>query len=207
MADDTAVENDAQLIARIRNGEEDALRDLLSTYGGRIRLWLRKTYRSILQEEEVDEALSAAVTKVWQNADKFDSSRGRLGGWFLRIAQREAINILRQQKTFRLSHRQLTFDVEDETEQFDSDDSAAPKPESQGRIDALHRIIEGLPPKQKAITLADLAAGGPADAERLALQLGTSTNSIYVLRNRAREHIRKAMRELGYYQETSRNEP
>jgi RNA polymerase sigma factor (sigma-70 family) len=201
MADDVSIDSDEELVARIGRGDDDALRALLRMHGGRVRGWLGKTYGSVLQDEELDEALGTAVLKVWQNVAKFDSSRGSLGGWFLRIAQREAINILRRDCAYRSSHRELTFDVADDAGPSSSCESEGRDPSSQPRVHALRQIIYGLPPKQKAIILADLAAGGPADAERLALELQTSANSIYVLRNRAREYIQKAMRGQGYYQE------
>jgi len=60
------------------------------------------------------------------------------------------------------------------------------------RLEDLHRAIKTLPPLQKAIIEADLAAGsGLADAGRLAEIHGTSMNSIYVSRSKARENLKK----------------
>jgi RNA polymerase sigma factor (sigma-70 family) len=201
MTDDVSFDSDEELVARICGGDDDALRALLRMHGGRVRGWLGKTYGSVLHDEELDEVLSTAVLKVWQNVARFDSSRGSLGGWFLRIAQREAINVLRREIAYRSSHRELAFDVADDTEPSNSCEPEELDPTSQPRVQALRQIVYGLPPKQRAIILADLAAGGPADAGRLAVELQTSANSIYVLRNRAHEYIRKAMRGKGYYQE------
>ena len=59
------------------------------------------------------------------------------------------------------------------------------------RLEGLCRAIEALPPLQKAIIKADLAAGGLADAGRLAEIHGTSKNTIYVSRSKARETLKR----------------
>ena len=56
----------------------------------------------------------------------------------------------------------------------------------------LREAIEVLPSLQKAIVQADLAAGtGVADAGRLAAIHGTTKESIYVSRFKAREALRR----------------
>ena len=68
-----------------------------------------------------------------------------------------------------------------------------------GEVQDLDEVIEGLGRVQGAVIKADLAHGGQADNARLAAQLGTSANSIYVSRNKAHEAIRKGMRQRGHY--------
>jgi RNA polymerase sigma-70 factor, ECF subfamily len=96
----SANEIDARLAARIKDGDEEALRTVLQVHGGKVRGWLGKTYGTVLQDDALNEAFNTSVIKLWRNAGKFDGLRGTLGGWFLRIAQREAITILRREKSY-----------------------------------------------------------------------------------------------------------
>jgi hypothetical protein len=98
------------------------------------------------------------------------------------------------------------LEVEQDVSPDSSSESEGFAPDVQKRIDALREVIDGLPPKQKAIALADLAAGGSADTGWLADELRTTSNSIYVLRNKSRKAIRKAMVELGHYPEKQGDE-
>jgi hypothetical protein len=58
--------------------------------------------------------------------------------------------------------------------------------------------MKRLPPLQRAVLQADFEAGGSVPAEPLAKRFGTTTNSIYVSRQKARKALREAMRELGH---------
>jgi hypothetical protein len=78
-------------------------------------------------------------------------------------------------------------DCGDETQVFAGDDS---------RWDLVLKAIDMLPPLQKAIIEADMAADGTADAQRLTEIHGTSKNSIYVSRNKAHENLKKRVDEL-----------
>lgn len=69
------------------------------------------------------------------------------------------------------------------------------------RLKDLEEVIEALPPLQRAIIRADIAADGTADNGRLAELHATSKNSVYVSRNKAHEAIRKGMQQRGHYQE------
>lgn len=52
--------------------------------------------------------------------------------------------------------------------------------------------------QQRAVLLADLAAGGSVSAAKLAQELRTSRNTIYVARNAGRKALRAALLERGY---------
>jgi len=63
------------------------------------------------------------------------------------------------------------------------------------RIETLERCIEKLEGKQQAIIRADLATDDVASAAWLAEKLCTTTNSIYVSRNKARDNLKKCVTE------------
>lgn len=62
----------------------------------------------------------------------------------------------------------------------------------------LRACIYALPPQQRAVLLADFAAGGRACTGALAAQLQTSCNSIYVSRANGRKALNAALLERGH---------
>ncbi len=200
MAEDASAEDDELLAIRMMDGDEEALRAFLRKYGGRVRGWLRKKYGSVLQDGEIGEAFDAATMKIWENAGKFDSSRGSMGGWFLRIAQREAQTIISREIEYHAAHATLTPEMDPAGACPPDEEPEEKDKKTDKRVEDLRQVIDTLPTMQKAIIEADMAAGEPANAGRLATELGTSKNSIYVSRNKAHETIRKAMQQRGHYQ-------
>lgn len=180
-------------------GQNEALRALLVLYGGRVKNVLRGRYRSVLQDQEIDLALSNALIKVWRHARSINLERGSLGGWFLRIAQRCAIDILGRKLGSRETALALEPDADPAGECEEDDEELDGR--TRKRLQDLDAVIEGLGPLQKAIIKADLAHGGQADNARLAAQHGTSVNSIYVSRNKAHEAVRKGMQQRGHYKD------
>jgi RNA polymerase sigma factor (sigma-70 family) len=172
--------------------DQEGLRLFLKRYGGRLKGFLVKYYADVLQPGELEEALNTAVFNIWRFADRYDEGKGALASWSIRIAQRAAQSIIRREFGYR--EKNLEYDpsydpagdppAEQEAETRDRSDDP--------RLKVLHEAIEALPPLQKAIIQADLAAGtGVADAGRLAVIHGTSKNAIYVSRFKARETLRR----------------
>ena len=196
---ETPAQLDEQALARQMSlGDQDALRAAVTVFGGKVRGWLRKTFGHVLQTAELDEAFNVATYNVWRFADRFDASKGSLGGWYLKIAQRAAESILRRDA----SHRQKSleydpsFDPTIDYSKRSGDDRPYFAPEcirDLGQV--INKRLVGL---QQAIILADIAAGGQADNERLAEIHRTTVNSIKVSRSKARKNVLKAMVELGY---------
>lgn len=105
MADDPSTQVDEEGLAiRMMEGDQSALREVLELYGGRVRGWLHKRFSSVLQEGEINEAFNTASYRLWQSAGTFDKTQGSLGGWFLRIAQRAAQDILRREGKYQKRH-------------------------------------------------------------------------------------------------------
>jgi DNA-directed RNA polymerase specialized sigma24 family protein len=111
------------------------------------------------------------------------------------IARNCALRILE----VRHRERMLRF-VDD----LDSAHAAAPAPadpvpqQTDPFVHDFYRLVETLPPLQRAVVLADLRAGGMAPAAELAAELQTTTNSIYVSRTNGRKALRAALRERGH---------
>ncbi len=192
MANDGSPVSDVDIVLMMMEHDEEGLRLFLKRYGGRLKGFLVKYYAGVLQPGELDEALSTAAFNIWRFADRYDEGKGSLASWCIRIAQRAAQSIVRREFGYR--GKNLEYDPSyDPAGDLPGKQEAEPSDRSDDpRLKVLHAAIDALPPLQKAIIQADLAAGdGLADAGRLAAIHGTSKNAIYVSRFKAREALRR----------------
>ena len=184
---------DSEIALTMAVGDQEGLRLFLQAYGRRIKAFLVKHYGHVLQRAEVAEAFNLAIYTIWRFADRYDESKGSLPSWSIRIAQRAAQTVLRRETRYRSKH--LEYDAMYDPAEAESGSDAgtvAPAERSDDpRSDALYKAIDRLPPLQKAIVEADLAADGLANAQRLAEIHGTSKNSIYVSRGKAHKSLKK----------------
>lgn len=188
--------DDEELAIRMMDGDKEALREVLEVHLQPTKDLLTGIYGSTLQPGEVDEAVSAAAWKLWRCAHQYDKSQGGIGGWFFTMAQSAALDILRREKRYRHHNQRLGPEHDPPVECEIADDEPLTKEEKQrlkDLSDVTEHKLQGL---QQAIIKADLAAGGLADAGRLAEMYDTTKNSIYVSRKKARERIKKEMLEL-----------
>ncbi len=179
--------DDREIIRLMCAQNEDGAYLLLKRYGAQVKRSLANRYQGILQEQEIDQALNDAAFNAWRFAVRFQNEKGSLGGWFLRIAQNMAKNILRDKDDGRVGP--LDFDPA-----FEFDEAVPLSDEGRKVLDALEQAIEQLPPLQNAIINADLAADGVADAKRLAQAYDTSVGSILVSRYKARRRLAEILR-------------
>lgn len=196
MTGDGSTVTDSDIALAMAMGDQGGLRLFLERYGGRIKAFLIKRYANILQEGELNEALNTAAYNIWRFADRYDEGKGDMPSWSIRIAQRAAQSIVRREMKYRSKNLEYDVSYDPAGDPPAEETVEAPDRADDPRLEDLHRAIETLPPLQKAIIKADLAAGnGPADAFRLAEIHGTSKNSIYVSRVKARENLaRRAQR-------------
>lgn len=191
MADDGSKVTDSDIALAMAMGDQSALRLFLERYGGRIKAFLVKFYSGNLQEGELNEALNVAIFNIWRFADRYEESKGSLPSWCVRIAQRAAQSIIRREAGYR--SKNLEYDTMYDPAGDPPGDEAVETAErtDHPKLDGLCKAVESLPLLQKAIIKADLAADGLADAGRLAEIHGTTKNSIYVSRSKARETLKK----------------
>lgn len=197
MADEESMLSETDIVLMMAEGDQEGLRLFLVRFGGRLKGFLQKRFSGILQDGEISEALNVAAHNIWRFADRYDETKGALSSWCIRITQRAAQSIIRREARYR--SKNLEYDpAYDPAEDPPPDEAIHSSGEADDpRLEVLHQAIETLPPLQKAIIKADLAAGdGPADASRLAAIHGTSKNSIYVSRRKAIENLKKQAERL-----------
>jgi RNA polymerase sigma factor (sigma-70 family) len=186
--------DDIDIALMMMDGDPEGARWLLKKYGGKVKAGLRREFHQVLADPEINEALNVAALNAFRAAPQYDESKGSLQAWFYQIARNAARNILRGEK--RHEAIPLEFDPPQPAE-VDAQEDDHDHPE-QRMLSDLREAIASLPRFQKAIIEADLASGETADSQRLAQTLGSTRNSIYVLRSQAISKLREDMRRRGY---------
>jgi RNA polymerase sigma factor (sigma-70 family) len=89
---ETARETDEALVARLDQGDEDALRTLHRRYAALVFAVAARFVDAATAEEVVQDVF---VT-LWKKHETFDSKRGAFRSWIIQIARRRALNELRR---------------------------------------------------------------------------------------------------------------
>jgi RNA polymerase sigma factor (sigma-70 family) len=97
-AADLAEARDRDLMARLRDGDEDAFRGLFHRYAPTAKaLAQRIVRRSHLAEEIVQEAFMA----VWRDPDAYDGERGSVKSWIMGMVHHRAVDFVRREEAHR----------------------------------------------------------------------------------------------------------
>lgn len=86
-----AVDEDETLIARIRAGDDTALRELVFRHTP----WLGARLRAVLSRTDAEDVLQETFLAVWRGAANY-RSESEVGGWLWGIARRQAALFLRR---------------------------------------------------------------------------------------------------------------
>lgn len=194
-------DRDRETARLLMAGDPEGVRRLLVDYGGKVLGLLRKEFANVLDMHEVEDAASQASLRAWRSGNRYDAARGTLGSWLYVIARNCARRMLDAKR-----RRASVAYVDDVDSAAAASTAVAPYFDAPLADPALsdpflldvRACIQELAPQQRAVLLADLAAGGTAPTEMLAEQLQTSRNSIYVSRNNGRKALRVAMLKRGH---------
>lgn len=86
------MEADAAVVARVADGDHDALRLLYDRYG---RIVYGMTYRLTKDAQLAEEATQDTFVTLWRRADRYDPERAKLTTWLFVIARNRAIELVR----------------------------------------------------------------------------------------------------------------
>jgi RNA polymerase sigma-70 factor, ECF subfamily len=84
--------DDAELVRRMRAGNESALEGLYARYGG---LVYTLALRIVGDPELAREVLQDTFLRSWDGREAYDPARGRVPWWLMGIARNRAIDLLR----------------------------------------------------------------------------------------------------------------
>jgi RNA polymerase sigma factor (sigma-70 family) len=161
---------DRALVRRLRNGDEDAFRDLFARHAPSAKaLALRVVRQTNLAEEIVQEAFLA----VWRNPDGYDDQRGSVRSWLMGTVHHRAVDLVRREEAYRRrAEDSIASAVE---EQGDHADEVAVMVDRPGERRAVLAALAALPPPQREV-LEMMYFDGLSQsriAERTGLPLGT----------------------------------
>ncbi len=165
------VEDDAALLAAVRDGSARAFNTLIDRHQQAVRTFLRR----LINIDDADDIAQETFLAVWIQAGSYRGGGG-VRSWLFAIAWRKAQGAHR--KRFRLWRRDAAY------REAATDDVVRPAP-PEDRI-ALEQALSGLPIDQRAALVLCLGFGFTHEeaAEALGLPLGTVKS--HVLRGRER---------------------
>lgn len=155
--------SDIDLMRRIKRREQAALTALYARYGGPVYSFALRVLQNTAQAEEITQDI---FLRVWERADQWDPTKGKLSSWLLTMTRYAAIDHIRRENR----HPRLAEPELDDLPQI----AANPDGDiAEGRI--LRNLIQQLPSDQgQLIQLAFFGGMSHSElAETLQLPLGT----------------------------------
>jgi RNA polymerase sigma-70 factor (ECF subfamily) len=172
------------LLARVAEGDQVAFSQLYDQSSGRVLGLVRRLLKDHAQSEEVTQEI---FLEVWQNAKRYDASKGSATTWILTMAHRRAVDRIRSSQSTR--DRDTKIGLRDMETEYDSvSESVEIKVEHERVGQALQRLTEL---QRQAVTLAYYGGYSHSEvAEMLKVPIGT-------VKTRLRDGMIRLRDELG----------
>lgn len=163
---------DAALLARIVDRDERAVEALYARYSGPL---YSLAYQVTGAERFAQEVVQEVFVAVWNQASRFDPTRGSLGPWLFSLARHKAIDLVRREQNHR---KRAAAEVDMELEV--APDDVAHEAWTNVRRERVREAIAGLNEIQRtALELAFFAGLTHVEvAEQLGIPLGTAKTRI-----------------------------
>lgn len=181
-------------MARLVNGHDAALNDLMERHGERLFHYL---IRSLQDENDAADLAQETFVRVFQNRWRFNPSQ-KFTTWLYAIAS----NLVRDRYRWRSRHPQVSLDAEnDQTEASLKDNlpntEEAPDQglQTRERADAVRRAVTALPAELRQPLI--LAVYQDLPQAEIAAILKCSVKAVETRIYRARQQLRESLAELG----------
>ncbi len=179
---------DVALLARIRDGDADALSALYARFGGPL---YSLAYQVVRDPGSAEDVVQEVFVAVWRDAGRFDPAKGSPAGWLFSLARHKSIDLLRRETTAR--SRSVEVDLTLKA----ADDDVERETWLGIRRERTLETLEALPSAQReAVELAFFAGLTHVEvAERLGIPLGTAKTRIRTGLLRLRELLGDSLSE------------
>jgi RNA polymerase sigma-70 factor, ECF subfamily len=182
------VNDDAELVVRIRKGEREEFAELVRRHQARVFAILHRYERD---QHKLEDLAQDTFLKVWRSLDGFNG-RAPFEHWLSRIAVRVALDHLRHSR-----RRPQTVGLpelgEDALEWLRSDDEQS-EPNAREAAELLDLAMRELSPAQRVvITMQELEG---CSVKEICHRTGSSSVAVRVRAMRARAKLRKTLEEL-----------
>lgn len=185
-----ALEHDAQLMLRVREGDEASFALLLERYRAPVVHFL---YRMVQNQPAAEELAQEVFLRVYRARTSYEPA-ARFTTWLFRIATHLALNWLRDGKQQRALER---LDGDSDTARRELPDRGPSAEQfliARVRRDEIRAAIAALPGKQRAAVL--MHKYREMDYAQIAGALGCSESAVKSLLFRAYETLRARLRHL-----------
>ena len=181
MQNNAKPKEDDFIIDLLEKNPREAVEHVIDKYGGALYTVI---YKVVHSEEVARDLFQDACIKIWKNADKYDSTKGRLFTWLLNICRNTALDKARTAK----------FKSQQTSKELDATvyNSVALSEEMSVKDIGLHRALMQIDPKyREVIDLLYLQGYTQREAvEKLGIPLGT-------VKSRAQIAIRELRKIIG----------
>jgi len=139
--------SDEELMRRIQARDERALEILMKRYESLLR---SSAGRILAVDQDVTDVVEEAFLGVWNQASKFDLSKGKVVGWLITIARRRAIDRVRRRQAYDRAEMRFRLSTDTGYQHFATDD--IPEQAASSEYAALFAdLIANLPEAQRRV--------------------------------------------------------
>jgi RNA polymerase sigma factor (sigma-70 family) len=186
----TEAERFQVMAARLRNGNEGSLEEILRELGPSLATRLKKQFSSLLTAEDIDDVLAQMLFRLWEHRADYRAELAPFSLWCYLIARNIALDEIRNKVRRNASLSALWSELRGS---HLPSEPVNPSP----LLNALGRALSMLAPDERQILLASVS-GEEAWAAKLAPALGQSANALRQRRFRAMSKVRKELTRLGF---------
>jgi len=181
---------DIELIARLKNGEDEAFRIVVDRYQ---RFILNSSFRFVQNKETAEDITQDVFIEVFRSINFF-RAEAKLSTWIYRIAITKSLDYMKSQKRKkRFAIFKSLFNEDDKPEEVVAPETFNPgkQVENDDRIKILSWALAKLPENQRiAFTLSKY---DEMSYQEIAEILGVSLSSVESLIHRAKENLKKKL--------------
>lgn len=186
-------EQDRSDLARLAAGDDSALNGLMERHADKL---FRYLVRSVQDETEAADLAQETFVKVYQNRAKF-KRESKFSTWLYAIAS----NLVRDRYRWRVRHRQVSLDAENEATGEDFQETMSeqkPSPseilQNEERAEAVRKAVAALPePLRIPLILAEYEERSQAEIAKI---LGCTVKVVETRIYRARQLLRRNLASL-----------
>lgn len=179
MAAVAAIEPDAELMLRVKDGDTASFALLLERHRGPV---IRFLYRMVQNQAVAEELAQETFLRVYRARASYEPA-AKFTSWLFRIAMHLAVNSLRDGRVEKLQES-----LDEETQLADRNPTIEQKLLSRAKLDEVRRAIAALPDKQRAAVL--MHKYEEMDYKQIARVLNCSESAVKSLLFRAYETLR-----------------
>jgi RNA polymerase sigma-70 factor (ECF subfamily) len=179
-------ESDLRLLARIVQGDREALRELYATYYHPVLRFIQRVTRQL---DLAQEGVNDVMLVVWRSADSF-ARRSSVSTWIMGIAYHKALKLLEGSR--RRSSRFIAVDFDSWTERSEA---AVELSDNADLRDLLDEALRQLSPEHRAVV--ELTYFHGCSYQDIAVIADCPVNTVKTRMFHARAKLRKLLPALG----------